>query len=388
MNAWRRYRRLLHTACISVLSLPLRLGIVPRFIIAFIAVGALLLAAVLISERSVSIERTIRITRTLTAPPPPPKPMEGMPNGAIDAVAPKVVAERHAITSDALILARDRFAESVKERIRANSPDSGTNYQRSGEDLEQTASAFTRTAASITGKSFEKLDSAVNVLRRVATELVKTSDTRRDAAHEYSTRLEHLSSTVKQAPAGSWHLFGGTPADQASARLNADLEALRRQNVAFSSADYGDTGELTALSKAEEGLRRDLNAHQKSLRRGAGAVWYDAVRADVASLSALRGSIAQSNEAFQGRQDDYSQQIAWLKKIVPSRVESPPVILTAAKKQKAAATIAAPLPNPEPPVPPIVDTQSVVSELPGTRTRQLELASISVAVFMLLGYIA
>ena len=88
MNAWRRYRRLLHTACISVLSLPLRLGIVPRFIIAFIAVGVLLLAAVLISERSVSIERTIRITRTLTAPPPPPKPMEGMPNGAIDAVAP------------------------------------------------------------------------------------------------------------------------------------------------------------------------------------------------------------------------------------------------------------------------------------------------------------
>jgi diguanylate cyclase (GGDEF)-like protein len=389
MNAWRRCKRVLHTACMGVLAKPLRLNIVSRLVIAFITVGAFLLAAVLIVERSVSIERTIRITRAVTAPAPPPKPMEGMPHRAIDAVAPQIVAERHAITSDALMLGRDRFAESVKERIRANSPDSETNYQRAGENLKQTASAFTRTAASITGKSFEKLDSAVNVLRQAATELVKASDSRRDAVHEYSTRLEDLSTRIKQTPAGSWHLFGRTAADQASARLSADLDALHRQNAAFSSADYGDMAELTALSKAEEVVRKDLGDNQKILRRGTGGdAWYDAVRADVASLGVLRASIAQSSEALPGRQDDYSQQIARLKKIVPSRVESPPAILTAAKKQTAAATISAPLPNPEPPVPPIVDTQSVVRELPGMRTRQLELASISVAVFMLLGYIA
>ena len=388
MNAWRRCRRVLHTACMGVLSRPLRLSIVPRLVIAFIAVGVLLLAAVLIAERSVSIERTIRITRTVTAPAPPPKPVESVPPEAIDSMTPKFGAERRAITSDALLLARDRFAESVKERIRANSPDSETNYQRAGEDLEQTASAFTRTAASITGKSFEKVGSALKVLRQTATELVKTSDSRRDAVHEYSTHLEELSTRIKQAPAGSWHFFGRTAADQASARLSADLEALRRQNAAFSSADYGDTGEMTALSKAEEVVRKDLDDGQKILRRAGGTAWYDAVSADVASLSALRSSIAQSNEALQGRQDEYSQKIAMLKKIVPSRVESPLVILTAAKKQKAAATIAAPLPNPEPPAPPIVDTQSVVRELPGTRTQQMELASISVAVFILLAYIA
>src|SRR4030081_1275048 len=120
MNAWRRCKRVLHIACMGVLAKPLRLNIVSRLVIAFITVGAFLLAAVLIVERSVSIERTIRITRAVTAPAPPPKPMEGMPHRAIDAVAPQVVAERHAITSDALMLGRDRFAESVKERIRAN----------------------------------------------------------------------------------------------------------------------------------------------------------------------------------------------------------------------------------------------------------------------------
>src|ERR1700692_532893 len=108
MNAWRRYRRCWHQACISVLSLPLRLGIVPRFIIAFIAVGALLLAAVLIAERSVSIEKTIRITRTVTVPAPPPKPVEGVPPEATDSMTSKVATERRAITSDALMLARDR----------------------------------------------------------------------------------------------------------------------------------------------------------------------------------------------------------------------------------------------------------------------------------------
>jgi hypothetical protein len=129
MNAWRRCRRVLRTACMVVLSQPLRLGIVPRFIIAFIAVGALLLAAVLIAERSVSIERTIRVT----VPAPPPKPVEGVPPEAIDSMTSKVAAERRAITSDALMLARDRFAESVRERIRAKSPDSETNFQRAGE---------------------------------------------------------------------------------------------------------------------------------------------------------------------------------------------------------------------------------------------------------------
>jgi diguanylate cyclase (GGDEF)-like protein len=388
MNAWRRCRRVLHTACMGVLSQPLRLGIVPRLVIAFIAVGALLLTAVVIAERSVSVERTVRMTSIVTAPTPAPKPAEGVPSQAIDSMTPKVGAERRAITSDALLLARDRFAESVKERIGAMSPDSETNYQRAGEDLEKTASVFTTMAASITGRSFEKLDSAVNVLRQAATELVKTSDTRRNAVHEYSTRLEDLSTRVKKAPAGSWHLFGRMAAGQASARLSADFEALRRQDVAFSSADYGDTVEMTALSKAEEAVRKDLEDDQKSLRRTVGDTWYDAVRADVASLSALRVSIARSNEALQGRRDNYSQQIARLKRLVPSRVESPQAIMTGATKPTAATAIAAPRPSSQAPVSPIVDTQSVVTELPGARTRRLELASISAAVLTLLAFIA
>src|ERR1700730_12843364 len=121
MDAWRRCRRVLHTACMGVLSQPLRLGIVPRLVIAFIAVGAFLLAAFLITERSVSIERTIRITRTVTAPAPPSKPLESVQPDAIDSMTPKFGAERRAITSDALLLARDRFAESVKDGILANS---------------------------------------------------------------------------------------------------------------------------------------------------------------------------------------------------------------------------------------------------------------------------
>jgi diguanylate cyclase (GGDEF)-like protein len=388
MNAWRRRRRVLHKVCMSMLSQPLRLGIVPRLVIAFIAMGALLLAAVFVAEQSVSTETTIRITHPVTVPAAPPKPMQVVGPEATASMTPKVGAEQRAISSYALLLARDRFAESVNERIGAKSLDSETNYQRAGEDLEQTANVFTTMAALITGRSFEELGSAVNVFRRVATELVKTSDTRRDAVHEYSTRLEELSTRVKKAPAGLWRLFGRIEASQASARLSADFEALRRQNAVFGSADYGDTVEMTSLSKAEEAVRKDLEEDQKSLRRARGDAWYDAVRADVASLSALRGSIAQSNEAFQGRRDDYSQQIARLKRLMPRWIESPHVIMTGPTKPTAAAAIAAPRPGAAAPVSPIVDTQSVVSEMPGARTRRLELASISAAVLMLLAYIA
>ena len=265
----------MHTACMGVLSPPLRLGISARLVIAFIAAATLLLAAALIGERSVSIERTIRITRTVTIPAPPSNTVKGVPPKAIDSMTSKVGAERRAITSNALLLARDLFAESVKERIGAKSPGSETNYQQAGEHLERTARVFATMAGSITGRSFDNLVSAVNVLRRVATKLVQTSDARRDAVHEYSTHIEDLSTRVQTSKAGSWHLFGQMAAAEASARLSADFAALRRLNVTFSSADYGDAVEMTALSKAEAAVRKDLDDDQKSLRRAGGNAWYD-----------------------------------------------------------------------------------------------------------------
>ncbi len=403
MNAWRRCRRVLHAACMDVLSRPMRLGIVPGLVIAFIAAGALLVFAVLIAEQSVSIERTIRITRTVTAPAPHSEPADGVPQDgvprdgvpqdgvppvAIGAVKSKVGVRRRAITSDLLLLARDRFAEAVKERIRVRNPDSEANYQRAGEALERSAGVFTTTAASITGQSFESLGYAVNVFRQVAAELVKASDARRDAVHDYSIRLQELSSRVKNAPTGSWHPFGRIAAAEASARLTADTNALRRLDVAFSAADYADAVEMTALSKAEGAVRKDLGDDERSLRRAGGDAWYDAVRTDAAALGALRDAVAQSDDAFERRRDDYSKQLEWLKRLVPRRVESPQLVRARPMRPAAAIAIAAPALSPEAPISPIVDTQSVVSATPEAQTRRLELASISAAVLLLLAYIA
>ena len=112
------------------------------------------------------------------------------------------------------------------------------------------------------------------------------------------------------------------------------------------------------------------------------------MHAGVASLRALRGSIAQSNEAFEGRRNDYSKQIATLKRLIPNRVESSQVIVTESMKPAATAAIAALRPKLEAPHSPTVVTRSVVSAMPGARTRRLELASISAAVLLLLTFIA
>ncbi len=281
MNAWRRCRRLLHTVRMGVRSQPPGLGIVPRLVIAFITAGALLLAAIVIAERSVPIATTIRIAPAVTAPTPP---------AAVEAMTPKATPPRRAMSSDALLLARDLFAESVKERIEAKSAGSEANYQRAAEDLQRNANLFTAMAASITGKSFDELNSAAKILTQAAAEFVQASDARRDTWHEYSARVEELSTKVKKTSAGSWHLFGRLAAAQASARLSADIEALPRLDVTFGSADFGDTVATTALSKAEEALRKDLEDDQTNLRRAGGDAWYEGVRADAASLAALRDS--------------------------------------------------------------------------------------------------
>ena len=72
------------------------------------------------------------------------------------------------------------------------------------------------------------------------------------------------------------------------------------------------------------------------------------------------------------RRDDYSQQIAALKGLIPGTVEGRQAIMIAR----------API------VAPIVATQSLISDLPGARTRRVELASIIAAVFLILAYIA
>ncbi len=386
MNAWRQCRRVLHIACVGVLSPPLRLSIVPRLAIAFIAVAALLTAAVLIAERSVSIDRTIRITRTVAAPALPSTLTPNL-SPATTGSTTSAVGSRRTVASDALSLARDVFSKGVRKRIEEQSPDSEVTYQRAAEDLEQTASEFTTAAASITGKPFETLRSAVTVLHRTAAELVRTSDARRDAIKEYSTRLGDLSTRAKGATADSWHPFGRTAAAAASKRLAFDSDALRRLNLALSPADYDDPANMTALSRAEEVLTKDLDEDQRNLRRAGGDAWYDAVRTEIASLGDLRASIAQATETFDKYRVDYSRQMAKVKRLIPNRVVSSRASMPGAMTPTTTVTTAALPQDPAVPVSTIVDTQSIVSPTPEARTRRLELASISAAVLMLLAYI-
>ena len=242
---------------------------------------------------------------------------------------------RRTVSSATLLFASGLFVESVKQRIEVKNPETVENFERQSDDLQQAARKFTAAAASITGRSFEKLNGAVNAVRRVATALVKISDQRRKAVHDYAARLDDLNARLKQSTMHSWHLFGRVAATEAA-------------------------------------VRKDFTVDQKDLRRAGGDAWYEAERAEFASLSTIRGSIAQANAALEKRRDDYSQQIAALKGLIPGTVEGRQAIMIAR----------API------VAPVVATQSLISELPCARTRRVELASIIAAVFLILAYIA
>src|ERR1039457_7732720 len=84
-------------------------GIASRLVVAFIGVGALVLAANFIVEQGILIEKTTQITRIA----PPPAIAAAQP-----VVAPPlaVTTERRIVTSDPLMLALDRYGRAVQDR--------------------------------------------------------------------------------------------------------------------------------------------------------------------------------------------------------------------------------------------------------------------------------
>jgi hypothetical protein len=100
----------------SLIGDRLRLGIASRLSLAFIGVGALVLAANFIVEQEVLIERTTEITRTVPAPVviAASPTLAAAPLPQLEPELVPVPVEHRVVTSEALLLAIDRYGEALQ----------------------------------------------------------------------------------------------------------------------------------------------------------------------------------------------------------------------------------------------------------------------------------
>jgi diguanylate cyclase (GGDEF)-like protein len=377
-----------------VLGQRIRLGIVSRLVAAFIGVAVLVLAANLLVVHDV-LERTTEISRTTAMPIVPAAPSEPVARPTVAPPPPQVALGRREVTSDALISALDRYARAVQDRIKANTNESVAEYQRSTADLDRATAAFVTQAASISGKSFANLSSATNAYKAHCDDLVQIADNRRAALIDYSTSFEALNARVNAVLEGAWTIFGRVLARQSVLQLGADLDGLRRNSFALSSAESEDAPDVLPLLNSEHAAETTLTTNEKAFRRSQGDEWYTAMHDALAHLAALGKSLLQLNGQIHDRNQKLTVETTSIVAMVPSKVEGTIVVAVSAKRSApaaapASATRVAPMPSPDlatgaiaPPAT-AVETHSVTTNSSEAHQKRMLVGWISGAVLLLL----
>ncbi|MFI4889277.1 MAG: putative bifunctional diguanylate cyclase/phosphodiesterase [Steroidobacterales bacterium] len=361
-----------------------------RLGVAFVGVGVLALAANFALEQGVLIERTTQITRT--APPKTlPKSIQAVTAPTEDVVVTSDPGRR-VVTSEALLLALDRYRDAVHQRVSSKADETEAAYQRSIVDLDRAAGAFTSQAAAISGKPLPKLADAVNVYKGIGEQLVLTADDRREMLAKITALLDSLNGRLKGSLDHSWKVFGRVIARKSLLQLNADLDALRRASAAMPMAEDMSSREMAKVQETERAVAKDLELNERSLQWSEGRAWYGAVRADCSGLAALHESIPQVNGKLRQLAHDFSEQAAGLETLAPGKIEAP--------RAAAARTIPAARVDPGDPHllddpfvvapsaailgPAVVESHSVTTQMPQAHSKRVLIAWLSVAAMLLM----
>jgi diguanylate cyclase (GGDEF)-like protein len=376
-------------------------GITSRLMIAFIGVGALLLAANFIVEQSVLVERTTQITRIAPAPAPPPP----IPEPVVKPAPVVIIAQRRVVTSEPVIAALDRVGRAVQDRVAAKTEQSDADYQQSTSDLDTAARAFTTQAVSISGKSYQKLSSGIDDYRTHAAAQVVMADQRQAVLAEYSALFEDLSARVNNSVKAAWKIFGRVVARQSLLQLSADFDDLRRGYTTLASAEDAQTPDMALLSKTEQTIVENLATNEVGFRRSQGDQWFVGIRDDFARLIALRESLMPLNKQLHAASRELSQEAGSVALLVPNKVETPLAAATVklktvsteprAHQAAAAAPVVAASTAPATAVadaasgaPAVVETESVKTLPAPDHHKRILIAWISVAFFILFFAIA
>ena len=384
-----------------------RVGIRARLLTVVVSVAVLALAANFIVEQGVLIERTTRITTTVTQKPPAAHIDTRL--GNTSGTSPGL-PEKQVVTSDLAHTAIAEYSRSVLERVAAKTTKTDADYHRASNDLEHNVADFVVRAGAIRGQSFAGLKQAAAQWRLLGERMVALSDARDGTQADYTRVFEDLYAGVNDSLASSWKVFGRIVARQSLVQLGVELDSLRRMAPALHTATDTGAPEVARLIAGESAITDNLNANERSFRHGQSDQWYESTRSGFAQLVKLRSSLLDLNGKLRDASTDFNRHTAALSALLPNKVKGPasdtggsPSVVTRSSKSVNAAnatvtarvasrehlsgdadTLAAPVGLPAP----IVQTNSTTTRSPQDQHRRRLIAVISVAVLLLSGFLS
>jgi diguanylate cyclase (GGDEF)-like protein len=292
-------------AVLAALRARLRLSLAGRLAISFIGVAGLILAANLIVQQGILVERTTRVTTPAAVAPvvvlaapapvhidaPPPEP----------AVSPVLLEDAFG--------ALGRLEHAGQMRLKDASAPAVAHYRQTAAHFDAAIDAvLTASVAGRADPAFGHIRSKFRAYSAQASGLLQTSDARRAAETERTALLERVDVRVKEPLASAWTIFGRVVSRQTLVELSDDLDSLRQHSEVLEAATPLSAVQVAAIGAAEQRVQKTLAANESAFRRGQGEAWYQAMRADLAQLIARRESSIRLATELAEEADALAQQ--------------------------------------------------------------------------------
>jgi diguanylate cyclase (GGDEF)-like protein len=365
-----------------------RLGITARLSISFLGVAVLILAANLLVEQGILVERT---TRVIQVAPPPPAPVVVVRAAPPSIEAPALAPSMSPLLLEETLAALAQFEQVSEMRMKGPSPSGDAEYKQAGTRLNDAVKRFVGNSDSpLPPTTSGRIRTELRTYTTHADTLTQNADDRVATESSRLALMESLSARVKETLATAWTIFGRVVARQTLVVLSDDLDSLRAHSEALQSGIPLTAAQLAAITGAEQRVQQTLSSNAVAFRRAQGDPWYQAVEADLAKLITLReksiqlstsltdGAQALADQGMQMRHSLFAgaHAVAAAAAVAPKAAAPPPPVATPA--------IAIPAIQKARPVEQrTVETRSVTSMPAGTSSRRL-IASVSAAAALIM----
>ena len=289
----------------------LRWGIGARLGVAFAAVAGLALAANLLAEHEIAVISTTRLV---------PVAVSATPISVSTFAAPASVIQ--VLNPDALIAAIEQYQNAIRAQAVVHNEESNDRLDDALRVLRRESQAFSmqiggNTAAGVPAKLRERL----TAYRDRGDDLARIADSRQQTLAGFSSQLDALVSHVQSAIDRAWKIFDRVIARKTLIDLKASADDMRHQFANLPTTDDYDRGALDAVTASESAFGTTLQKNFRELAKSQGDAWMTQVRADLANLESLQGSLIQTDAERRGALQALSREseslIGFIRSIKP-----------------------------------------------------------------------
>jgi diguanylate cyclase (GGDEF)-like protein len=292
-------------------------GIVPRLIIAFASVGALAAVANLIVENGIAIleqQRSAALERSEAD------------LQAIKALRESMGRAKRVVTSAEVLSALSGFDRAVQDHAESDSRPSAARYTSARAELDRAVGNYLEEGDAEATREVPRLFAGH---KRSADALVESRRTRRALLAKYSTALAAMETRVQASIDKSWKVFGRVVAQQPLLEVRAQIDGLRAAFVAPGMLVTSAAAE-NPLANAELALSQALYAREVALQRSQGAAWFQAMAADMRTLTYARLSLVSNQRQLAAASGAFTREARKLAAQLPARFNEIPQPITEA----------------------------------------------------------